>query len=157
MTTKPNKARANFKLPPPLLGLVHIVIAVVLARLIPLPWVAPPFLQTLGFLLVIVGFLLGIGAAMAFRRARTTMNDQGSTARLVTFGIYRFTRNPIYLGFLFMLIGIPLNAGSYWGLLLTPFMIFMFDKFVIIPEEKYLFKRFGEEYSTYQSRVRRWV
>lgn len=157
MRTKQNKPHANLKLPPPLLALIHILMAFVLARLIPLPWVAPPLLQTIGFLLVILGFLLGIGAMIAFRRARTTINSHGSVARLVTFGLYRFTRNPIYLGFLLMLIGIPLSSGSYWGILLTPLMIFMFNRFVILPEEKYLIQKFGEEYSIYQSKVRRWV
>ncbi len=70
MRTKQNKTYADVKIPPPVLTLIHVVLAFALTWLIPLPLVVPPLLQTGGFLLIILGFLLGIGALIAFRSAR---------------------------------------------------------------------------------------
>jgi len=124
---------------------------------VPIPVSVPGFLQAIGFLLVVLGFLLGIAASLAFRRARARSNAHGVKAQLIQSGIYRFTRNPIYLGFLFMLIGMPLNAGSYWGIVLAPVMVILFNRLVIEPEEKALAPRFGNEYTSYTARVRRWL
>ena len=152
-----NKTDANAKVQPPLLALIHIAAAFVLTRMIPLPVVVLPILEVVGFVLAILGFLIGLGAMIAFRRARQTFKPQDSVPPLVTSGIYRLTRNPIYLGFLLMLVGLPLDAGSYWGFLLAPVMIFLFNKFVIGPEEAALTQKFGDEYRSYQSKVRRWI
>ena len=154
---KQNKAFANVKIQPPLLALTHVALAFMLTWLVPLPLIVPPILRVGGFLLVILGFLLGIGALIAFRSARTLDNHPESVARLVTFGIYNFTRNPVYLGFLLMQVGIPLNAGSYWGIVLAPIMIILFNRFVIEQEEEYLVYKFGGEYRAYSSKVRRWL
>jgi protein-S-isoprenylcysteine O-methyltransferase Ste14 len=136
---------------------MHVVLAYVLSWLIPLPFTVPPVLQVMGFLLVILGFLLGVGALMAFRRAGTTANPRGQAVHLVTSGIYGFTRNPIYLGFLLIVIGISLDSGSFWGILLAPFLVILFDQLVIRPEEEYLTSKFGEQFKTYQEKVRRWI
>ncbi len=155
--TKRNKTYANVKIQPPLLVLIHIVLAFALTWLIPLPLVVPQTLRLSGFILVILGFLLGLGALLAFRRTRTTRSSGSSATQLITFGIYRFTRNPVYLGFLLMLVGIPLNAGSYWGIPLTPIMIILFNRLVIEQEEENLAQEFGEEYKSYKAKVRRWL
>jgi protein-S-isoprenylcysteine O-methyltransferase Ste14 len=98
---------------PPIVVLMFIVIAYFLGRFVPLPFAAPVILRYIGLVLTFVGFLLGIGAFLEFRKARTTLDPHGSAKQLVTSGIYRFTRNPIYLGFLLMVIGLPLNSGLY--------------------------------------------
>jgi protein-S-isoprenylcysteine O-methyltransferase Ste14 len=142
---------------PPLVAVMFIVIAYVLGRFVPLPFLAPMFLRNIGLLLTFVGFLLGIGAFLEFQKARTTLDPHGSVKQIVTSGIYRFTRNPIYLGFLLMLIGSPLNSGLYWGIVLVPFYMMTMDRLVIEREEAYLEKKFKDQYGSYKSRVRRWV
>ena len=102
-------------------------------------------------------YLLGFGAFIEFQKAQTTLDPHGSTTQLVTSGIYRFSRNPIYLGLLFFVIGLPLYAGSYWGIVIAPLYIFLMNHLVIQHEEVYLEQKFGEFYTGYQSRVRRWV
>jgi protein-S-isoprenylcysteine O-methyltransferase Ste14 len=141
---------------PPLVALMFIVIAYFLGRILPLPFSAPAILRYTGLVLSFVGFLLGIGAFLEFRRARTTLDPHGSAKELVTSGIYRFTRNPIYLGFLLMVIGLPLNSGLYWGIGVAPFYVFLMYHLVIQHEEVYLEKKFGKIYISYTSRVRRW-
>ena len=71
--------------------------------------------------------------------------------------MYRFTRNPVNLGFVLILVGILLNAGSYWGILLAPVLVILCNRLVIEREEEYLGQKFGDEYSRYQSKVRRWI
>ena len=142
---------------PPVVALFFIGIAYLLGRFVPLPFAAPMILRNLGLILTFVGFLLGIGASIEFRKAHTTLNPHGSVRQLVTSGIYRFTRNPIYLGFLLMVIGLPLNSGLYWGLVMAPFYVFMINRLIIRHEETYLEQKFGKTYAGYMSRVRRWV
>ena len=159
MSSRPgqNKTSANVKVQPPLLALIHIAAAFILTTLIPLPLVVLPMLEVIGFGLVILGFLIGLGAMLAFRRARQTFKHQDSVPPLVTSGIYRFTRNPVYLGFLLMQVGLLLNAGSYWGILLVPIMIFLFNRLVIELEEALLSQKYGDDYRNYKSKVRRWI
>jgi protein-S-isoprenylcysteine O-methyltransferase Ste14 len=142
---------------PPIVALLFIGIAYFLGRFAPLPFSAPSILRYLGLALTFLGFLLGIAAFIEFRRARTTLDPHGSPSQLVTSGIYRFTRNPIYLGFLLMVIGLPLNSGLYWGLILAPLYVLTMHRLIIRHEEAFLEKKFGKSYTGYRSRVRRWL
>ncbi len=142
---------------PPLVALMFIVIAYFLGRFAPLPFIMPPILGTVGLLLACIGFLLGIGALVEFRKAGTTLDPHGSSKQIVTSGIYRFSRNPIYLGFLLMIVGLPLTSGSYWGIIAAPFYLIMMNRLVIQHEEAYLEKKFGKTYTSYASQVRRWL
>jgi protein-S-isoprenylcysteine O-methyltransferase Ste14 len=142
---------------PPVVALMFIVLAYFLGRFVPLSFAAPPVLRYVGLAMTFAGFLLGIGALVEFRKAHTTLDPHGSARQLVSSGIYRFTRNPIYLGFLLMVIGLPLNSGLYWGLVLAPFYIFMMNRLIIQHEEAYLARKFGKTYTSYTSRVRRWL
>lgn len=142
---------------PPLVALLFIVVAYFLARFVPVPFSAPPVLRYAGLGLTFIGFLLGIGAFLEFKKAHTTLNPHGSVKQVVASGIYRFTRNPIYLGFLLMVIGLPLNSGLYWGLLTAPLYIITMTRLVIEREEAYLEKKFKGQYADYKSRVRRWL
>jgi protein-S-isoprenylcysteine O-methyltransferase Ste14 len=142
---------------PPVVALMFILIAYFLGRLAPLPIAAPVMLRYMGLAMTFLGFLLGIGALVEFRKARTTLDPHGSVRQLVTSGVYRLTRNPIYLGFLLMVIGLPLNSGLYWGLVMAPFYVFVMNRLIIQHEEAYLERKFGKVYTGYTSRVRRWL
>lgn len=133
--------------------MIFIALAFVLGLLRPLPVAVSPAMHWVGFGLAALGFLLGLAALIAFRKAR-----QGLVKPvLVTSGVYRMSRNPIALGFVLMLIGLTFNIGSVWGLLLAPALMVSFNLFVIQPEEKTLSSRFGKEYEAYKTRVRRWL
>ncbi len=152
-----HKDHANVKIHPPVLTLIHIAIAYAAKWTIPISFVVPNILRNIGFSFVIIGFLLGVAAVLEFRKARTTVLPHGSVSSIVTSGVYRFTRNPIYLGFTLMLIGFPLSSGTLWGLVLAPVFIYSMNRLVIEREEAYLEKKFGEGYTSFKSRVRRWL
>ena len=157
MTKAQDHPDINRNVHPPVVALFFIVIAYVLGRFIPLPFIVPMVVRNIGLLLTFIGFLLGIGAFMEFRKARTTLDPHGSAKQVVTSGIYRFTRNPIYLGFLLMVIGFPLISGLVWGLFLAPLYMLTMSRLVIEREEIYLEKKFKDQYTGYKSRVRRWL
>jgi len=152
-----SKDHANVRIAPPILALLHIIAAFLLAWFLPLPFIVSPIVKYIGFALVVIGFLLGLSAALAFRRARTTLDPYHPVSSIVTSGVYGFSRNPIYLGFVLMVIGIPLSSGTYWGIILAPIFIMLCNRLVIEHEEAYLAKKFGTTYTDYTSRVRRWL
>jgi len=147
----------NKNIHPPFVALFYIVVAIFLHRFLPFSPGASAIVQNIGLGLSLIGFLFGVGAYLEFRKARTTLNPHGSVRALVMGGIYRFTRNPIYLGFLFMVIGFPLTFNSLWGLVTAPFFMTTLSRLVIEKEEAYLEKKFKVEYTDYRSRVRRWL
>jgi len=108
-------------------------------------------------------FLAGGGIALAgtiaFRRAKTTVNPMKpqATSSLVTGGIYRVTRNPMYLGLLFVLLAWAIFLASPWTLLGPVAFIAYMNRFQIAPEERVLSSLFGAAYSEYKSRIRRWL
>lgn len=151
-----HKDHANVKIHPPVLTFIFIVLAYLINGFIPLQFYAP-WLKYFGIALAAIGFLLPFIAIREFIKAKTTVDPHGSVTSIISSGIYRITRNPIYVGFVLMLIGFLLYSNTLWGLILSPVLILCFNKLVIEHEEAYLEKKFGETYTNYKSRVRRWL
>lgn len=113
-------------------------------------------------LAAIVG-LAGIASSLAgklqFGRASTTVNPLAPerASALVTRGIYRYTRNPMYLGFLLALLGWAAYLGNAWTLIGPAAFVLYMDRFQIMPEERALWALFGDEYRAYCASVRRWI
>ena len=107
--------------------------------------------------------LVGLGVAMAgvweFRKHGTTVNPMRPKASLtiVESGIYRWTRNPMYLGMHLGLVGLAVLCGNLWGMVAAHAFVAYITRFQIAPEERALAERFGEPYANYRGRVRRWV
>ena len=118
-----------------------------------------PYRRTLSRLFLVAGVLSGILGVLAFRLGGTTVDptQPQKASRLITSGIYRYTRNPMYLGMALVLIGGWIRIANPVAILgVVAFVIYM-TRFQIKPEEKALLRIFGEEYTSYASRVRRWV
>jgi len=109
--------------------------------------------------LAFVGLVVAVAGVVSFRRARTTANPLNPFAAtsLVVSGIYRHTRNPMYLGVLVMLVGWIVYLGNPVGLVLAPAFVWFLNCFQIVPEERVLAARFGEEFARYRASVRRWI
>ncbi|MBI5946048.1 MAG: isoprenylcysteine carboxylmethyltransferase family protein [Chloroflexi bacterium] len=154
--TEPNE-RAGIKIPAPILTIIHVTLAILLGWRAPLSLSAPLFVRLAGFGLAMLGFILGVLALIEFRRHRATTDPKKPAKSFVTSGIYRYTRNPIYLGFVFILIGLPMNMGNYWGIVLAWPLITLTNNLVIKHEETQMEKKFKDQYADYRSRVRRWL
>lgn len=109
--------------------------------------------------LLIVGLSLMIVAVASFIAAKTTVNPlrPSRTSSLVTTGIFRISRNPMYLGDLLVLAALAVWLGNVVNVVLLVFFIWYINRFQIIPEERALTNLFGESYVAYFSRVRRWL
>lgn len=113
----------------------------------------------------LAGALLGLGASVAlagviaFRRARTTVNPMrpAASTSVVSRGVYGWTRNPMYLGFLFALGGWALLMGNVLAFVAVAGYVLYMTRFQIVPEERALREKFGPEYEDYMRRVRRWI
>ncbi len=149
--------RVPLKLPPPLIFLLYLGSALILNLVIPVrePWIS--WLQIVGAISVLLGLGLGALAVLSMRRAHTSPDPHQPAATLVTGGPYRYTRNPIYLGFLLIALGFTLLAGTLWGLILSPVLVWAVTTVIIRAEERYLAPRFAEGYADYKARARRWI
>jgi protein-S-isoprenylcysteine O-methyltransferase Ste14 len=144
---------------PPLLFLAALLLGLTSDQLLTLPFPVPEA-DSVGF---VAGSLILIGAALAaagiggFLRAKTPVPTNQPTRALVTTGIHRWTRNPIYLGMLLVYCGIGIAARSLWTLVVTLPLVITIRYGVVAREEAYLERRFGEAYRDYKTRVRRWL
>lgn len=147
------------KIPPPLVG-GACALAMYLAALPPADLALPRSLRlalALGF--AAAGLAVDLAGLIAFRRARTTVNPlrPGSASSLVREGIYRRSRNPMYLGMLLVLAGWAAWLANPLALLGLPAFVLYIGRFQIVPEERALSQRFGAEFERYRAQVRRWL
>ncbi len=111
---------------------------------------------------VIIPLLLGMGIALwgvlEFRRARTTVNPHTPerASSIVSSGIFRYTRNPMYLGIVLVLIAVTVYLGSFVGVFSTILFMLYINRFQIVPEEREMERLFGSDYAQYKQKVRRW-
>ena len=147
------------KLPPPVWGLIYIIVGGIVSALY--PWRAA-FVDLrvlwLGIVAILAGFALAFSAATLFRRRGTAIKPTSETNKLLVIdGPYRFTRNPMYLGLTVFTLGIALCVGSL-PMFAVPIMLFLTATFVHIPfEEAKMRRQFGATFDSYTQRVRRWI
>ena len=149
----------DLKIPPAAVALVFAISMWAAAGHLPWGRFHFPGRHVLAALLLLAGMIAPLLGAWRFRKASTTVDPMhpDRTASLVTKGIYGRTRNPMYLGFLLLLLAWGLRLGSLPALLLiTGFVLYM-NRFQILPEERALERKFGDRFRAYKSRVRRWI
>ena len=144
-------------MPPPLFFLIPAGVAFALEWSLPTSVVAGPWRWLAGGALVALGLALDVAGFVTQRRAGTDPIPFRPTTRIVDHGPYRFTRNPMYVGFTLWTLGLGMLLDSGWVLLAAPLGVLLVDRFVVIREERYLEGKFGEEYLAYKRRVRRWL
>lgn len=111
------------------------------------------------YLVGLIGLGISGAGGISFMQARTTLNPKkpGNASRLVTSGIYRFTRNPMYLGLQIMLIAWGMFLGNIVSLLFSLAFGLYIHRYQILPEERFLEEKFGAEFIAYKSQVRPWL
>ena len=107
--------------------------------------------------LVFLGFLLASNSVLLFLRNKTPLHPGVHAKFLITEGIYRFTRNPIYVGMIISLLGIALFLGSSSPLLVIPVFSWIIHTRFVLREEKWMEEWFGEDYLEYKRKTRRWL
>ena len=155
--TKQNTDHAQVMVPPPLVFLGYLIGALILNWIVPFPAPSTFILRLVGRLAIIGGILFVGSAFWQMRKSNTSVDPREPVTAFVTSGPYRFTRNPIYLGLFLVYLGFTLLAGTLWGLIASPFLIWTMTEAVIHAEEIYLTEKFGEQYKQYRSRVRQWI
>lgn len=118
-----------------------------------------PHRNAIAFTLLVAGICVALLGAASFRTARTTLNplNPEKSSALVRSGIYQYTRNPMYLGMLLVLLGWATFLSNVLAFVVLPgFMIYM-NRFQIVPEERALASLFRQEFAAYQAKVRRWL
>jgi protein-S-isoprenylcysteine O-methyltransferase Ste14 len=142
---------------PPLVYLISIVIGALIQLAAPLPFLPRTLALPLGASLIVLAVGLFAYSVAKFRAAGTPVPARKPTTVIVRTGPYRFSRNPIYLAFSLLQLGIAVWANSLW-LLATLVGAVALIHFVVIPrEEQYLERRFGAQYLDYKASVRRWL
>jgi len=147
------------KVPPPAVALVIAVLMWLLSRAAPALRFEFAAGSLIGSVLALMGIATAVAGVVTFARAKTTVNPTTpqATTSLVCGGIYRVTRNPMYLGLLLILTAWALYLSNVLPFLLLPVYIVYINRFQIEPEERALASLFGREFAAYQSRVRRWI
>ena len=143
--------------PPPLIYLLPLLVTLAIGSWRPWPVLLSPWPYVVGPALVAAGALLLKPAIDVFRSAKTNPQPWKPTTALVIEGPYRFTRNPMYLGFTCTYLGITFWANSLWPLPALLVVLTVMQRYVIQREERYLERKFGEPYRAYMTRVRRWI
>lgn len=113
--------------------------------------------QLSGGALLVFGLAMLVFAGGTFRRAGNDMVPFRNVSKLVTTGVYRFTRNPMYLGMAAILLGIAVTVGAITALVVVPLFMLVIQWRYIYPEEALLQRQFPEEFAAYRGRVRRWL
>ena len=145
------------KIPPPILALLMIGLVYLSSLLI--GSVSFDYQASLSVLLVIVGLSCALPSFRLFARTKTTISPftPSETSVLLTEGMYRYSRNPMYLGLLLLIIAATIWFGTWFGIIISLFFIVLLNILQILPEEEALLQIFGEEYLEYKKKVRRWI
>jgi protein-S-isoprenylcysteine O-methyltransferase Ste14 len=144
---------------PPFIFLGFLAVAAVLEAVVPLPLLAahafPRYLA--GAALAAGGIVMIAMGTRRFLAAGTNIPPTLPTTALVVDGIYRRTRNPLYLGTTLVYLGLGVAAGSLWAIGLIVPLMWVINVGVVAREERYLERKFGDTYRAYKARVRRWI
>ena len=153
------KDRPAIIAPPPLLGLACIAAGFIAARFKPQPFFPGP--TSIRVAIAVVLFVVPVAIVFFARRElirhKEHPNPYKPTAAIVSSGIYRFSRNPIYVAFLIAVLATAIAANNAWLLLAIVLLLVLLQFGVVRAEEQYLSGKFGAEYDEYRRRVRRWI
>ena len=155
--TDDGRDNAGVVAPPPLIYAVPLLLGLLLKRRFPVSFLPRGAARALGLPLLGGGVLLMGWFFRTMRSAETPIDPREPVSRIVTGGPFRYTRNPAYLGMAMIFAGVSCLANALSAILLLPVALLTIQRGVIEREERYLEREFGEEYTQYKERVRRWV
>jgi protein-S-isoprenylcysteine O-methyltransferase Ste14 len=151
--------RPGVRVPPPLLFLLVALPGAALERYVPrdLPVNLPRPLVWPAVVLLAASLYLALHAIIAFKRHGTHVDPARPSTVIVAAGPFRFTRNPMYLALVLILLALAVMWLSVWFLAGAAALLLLLDRLAVAPEERYLAGKFGDAYTAYRARVRRWI
>jgi protein-S-isoprenylcysteine O-methyltransferase Ste14 len=152
----PEADRPGVSIAPPLLFVLPIIASLALEWFVPTTFTQGALRWILGAIFLVAGLVLNISGFVTQKRAGTNPIPFNPSTRIVAHGPYRFSRNPMYIGLALCTLGIAVLVDRAWMLLAVPIGLVL-DRLIITREERYLERKFGEEYLSYKRRVRRWI
>ncbi|HUQ19924.1 MAG TPA: isoprenylcysteine carboxylmethyltransferase family protein [Gemmatimonadaceae bacterium] len=150
------KDAAGVVAPPPVIFAVPLAAAVYENTSHAIPFATGPVAMFLGIAIIVAGLFLFVAAVQQFKKAGTEVVPYRPTTAIIEVWPYSFSRNPIYLSMAIMYIGISLIFNTWWPIFLLPLVLLVIQRGVILREEAYLTRKFGDTYLSYKQRVRRW-
>jgi protein-S-isoprenylcysteine O-methyltransferase Ste14 len=141
---------------PPVYFLTAILSMAALHFLLPIARILPAGYSS-GGVLILIGMSLILWAVRLFFKAGTAIKPFAASTKMIVAGPYRWSRNPIYLGMVFILVGIGLALGTLAPFVIVPIFVWLIQKNIIAHEEAMLDKSFGAAYAEYKKRIRRWL
>jgi protein-S-isoprenylcysteine O-methyltransferase Ste14 len=147
----------GIKVPPPLIYMVPLVLGLILDRRRHIPYLPRGAARGLGWALLGGGTVLNAWFLRMIRKTDVPIRTDKPVPRLTTEGPFRYSRNPSYLALAMIYAGVACLRDSMWAMLLLPLVVVLIQREVIVREERYLERTFGEEYLVYKGRVRRWI
>ena len=142
---------------PPVLYAAALATGLVLHFVFPIQLLPQMLSLSLGIALILVSIVIVVSALRALARAKTTFDTRKATTAIVTDGPFRYSRNPMYLALTLLYLGIASLVNSLWILVLVLPLIVLVQRGVIEREERYLERKFGDDYLEYKRQVRRWI
>lgn len=142
---------------PPIILLIGILCQVALHYRLPVLQIIDRPWSWVGVGVIVLGVLIILGPAAAFSRAKTTIKPFEDSSSLVVGGIYRYTRNPMYVGMVTILFGVAVLLGDLSPFVMPVLFVPILNTRVIRHEEEMLEERFGDEYQEFKKSVRRWI
>ena len=149
----------ELKIPPLVLVVLFALAMWLVAQQVPPVALPQLWAQVLAALFAGAGIVVALSGVLAFRRANTTVDPRvpQQSSSLVIRGIYRYSRNPMYVGFLLLLMAWAFYLSNAAALALLPLFVLHINRFQIVPEERFLLQKFGADYQAYCETVRRWL
>ena len=153
------KDGTTVRIPPPLVFLGGVIIGVVVhAFVLPAPiWLSSGLRIAVAVGVAGVGLAVMGGAIGLFRRTGQDPKPWKSTPEIISTGVYRITRNPMYVGMALLQIAIGVGLENWWIIVLVPAALAIVHATAVRHEEAYLERKFGDEFTRYQATVRRWI
>lgn len=146
-------------IPPPLFYVVLFLAALFLQKEFPINsgLFHTQGMKIMGIIFIVIALIFLIRSFRQFFKSKNTLITIRPANSLQTNGMFNITRNPMYLGLAIIYLGLTCLVGNWWNLIVFPFLLLLVQEYIIKKEEKYLDRRFGNEYAEYRHKVRRWL
>ena len=146
-------------IPPPLIYVLSFITAGFIQKRIPIDdsWFHSQMAIIMGMSLLIISLFFLVRSLRQFFKSKNTLILIKAAFSLQKNGIYSISRNPMYIGLAIVYLGIACFIGNWWNIILFPILLLIVQEYIIKREEKYLERRFGQEYLDYKGSVRRWL